>query len=314
MAGEYRDAEEKSHVMRNVIILMVIAFIGGAIATSWILSRYNPFASDDAPPAIEGDTISIDPNALSVAADAQNGVKVPVASRVNSAAPAARTAAVSSQKEVALSARVQDLEDRLSRINVQAQAASGNATRAEGLLLAFAARRALDKGSPLGYIEAQLRLRFGDAQPIAVSTIVSAAQQPVTLEDLVSGLNDLGPSLIAGSNGNGDDFWGNIQREISTLFVVRGDGSPSPEPQQRLSRAERFVESGNLEAAIAEVEKLPGREKGEDWVQKARRYNEARRALDVIETAAILEPQQLRSTNAAPAAPSSALIGSAAPE
>jgi len=314
MAGEYRDAEEKSHVMRNVIILMVIAFIGGAIATSWILSRYNPFASDDAPPAIEGDTISIDPNALSVSADAQNGVKAPVASPVNSAAPAARTAAVSSQKEVALSARVQDLEDRLSRINVQAQAASGNATRAEGLLLAFAARRALDKGSPLGYIEAQLRLRFGDAQPIAVSTIVSAAQQPVTLEDLVSGLNDLGPSLIAGSNGNGDDFWGNIQREISTLFVVRGDGSPSPEPQQRLSRAERFVESGNLEAAIAEVEKLPGREKGEDWVQKARRYNEARRALDVIETAAILEPQQLRSTNAAPAAPSSALIGSAAPE
>src|SRR3546814_9831855 len=41
----------------------------------------------------------------------------------------------------ALTTRVSELEDRISRINVQAQAASGNAARAEGLLIAFAARR-----------------------------------------------------------------------------------------------------------------------------------------------------------------------------
>src|SRR3546814_3562519 len=33
------------------------------------------------------------------------------------------------------------------------------------LLIAFAARRALDRGLSLGYLEAQLRLRFGDDQP-----------------------------------------------------------------------------------------------------------------------------------------------------
>ena len=49
------------------------------------------------------------------------------------------------------------------------------------------------------------------------------------------------------------------------------------------------------------------------WMEKARRYNEARRALDVIETAAILEPQQLRTGEGdrvdqpSPLAPSTAI-------
>ena len=71
-----------------------------------------------------------------------------------------------------------------------------------------------------------------------------------------------------------------------------------PAPQQRLNRAKRYVENGNVDAAIAEIDKLPGSDGGDElvaqWMEKARRYNEARRALDVIETAAILEPQQLR--------------------
>jgi len=33
----------KSNLTRNVLILMVVAFIGGAILTGWVLSRYNPF-------------------------------------------------------------------------------------------------------------------------------------------------------------------------------------------------------------------------------------------------------------------------------
>ena len=44
-------------------------------------------------------------------------------------------------------------EQRLSRIDLQATAASGNAARAEGLLIAFAARRMIDKGEPLGFLE-----------------------------------------------------------------------------------------------------------------------------------------------------------------
>lgn len=307
----------KSNLTRNVLILMVVAFIGGAILTGWILSRYNPFdsTSDTETAALAtGDgaaTKASDPaTALANRIDADGSV-LPTPAQSAGSAPAAT---LTPDMERALAVRVADLEDRLSRINVQAQAASGNAARAEGLLIAFAARRALDRGSPLGYIDPQLRLRFGDAQPKAVTTIVNASRQPVTLEELAAGLDDIGPSLTAGSGGLG--FWTEFQRELSELFVIRRQGTPSPAPQQRLLRAKRYVETGNVDAAIAEIEKLAGVEKDEEasqWMEKARRYNEARRALDVIETAAILEPQQLRAADGervdqpSPLAPSTAI-------
>lgn len=291
-------AAGKNNLTRNVLILMVVAFIGGAILTGWILSRYNPF--DTAPDTQTAAVISSDDaeaeanpaNALANRIDA-DGTVLPSQGQAIEVAPAAT---LTPDRERALTARVADLEDRLSRINVQAQAASGNAARAEGLLIAFAARRALDRGSPLGYIDPQLRVRFGEAQPKAVTTIINASRRPVTLEELASGLDDLGPKLTTGSSGAG--FWTDFQRELSELFVIRRQGTPSPAPQRRLVRAKRYVETGNVEAAIAEIEKLPGIEQDEDsmkWMERARRYFEARRALDVIETAAILEPQQLRS-------------------
>lgn len=292
-------ADGKSNLLRNVLILMVVAFVGGAILTGWIFSRYNPFENNflgsnsetAAPPAGAPSSVTDPATALAkrVRADGTVAAPPPV-EPVPTEIPA-----LTPDKERALAVRVADLEDRLSRINVQAQAASGNAARAEGLLIAFAARRALDRGSPLGYLEAQLRLRYGDAQPRAVTTIVNGSRQPVTLDELLAELNDIGPTLTSGSAGT--DFWTDFKREISELFVIRREGSPSPVPQKRLERARRYIENGNVEAAIAEIEKLPGSAGGDGmvskWMEKARRYNEVRRALDVIETAAILEPQRL---------------------
>ena len=53
-------------------------------------------------------------------------------------------------REVALTGRIAELEVRLASTATAAQAAAGNANRAEGLLVAFAARRALDRGLGLG--------------------------------------------------------------------------------------------------------------------------------------------------------------------
>ena len=294
-----RSTGGKSNLTRNVLILMIVAFIGGAILTGWILSRYNPFdaaaetVAVDTPAAAEEQTADDPAAALAKRIDA-DGTVLPAPAQVQESEP--EPPILTPDIERALAVRVADLEDRLSRINVQAQAASGNAARAEGLLIAFAARRALDRGSPLGYIESQLRLRFGDAQPKAVTTIINASREPVTLEELASGLDDIGPTLTSGSSGEG--FWTDVRRELSELFVIRRDGTPSPAPQQRLLRAERYVENGNVDAAITEIDRLPGdiesNETASAWMEQARRYNEARRALDVIETAAILEPQQLR--------------------
>ncbi|NIJ39196.1 outer membrane murein-binding lipoprotein Lpp [Sphingopyxis panaciterrae] len=190
----------------------------------------------------------------------------------------------------ALAARVAELEQRLSRITLEAESASGNASRAEGLLVAFAVRRALDRGLSLGYLDAQLRLRFGDDQPNAVKTIIETSREPVTLEQLRTDLDALAPQLVGRSEGNGS-LWTGLRREISELFVVRAAGTQSTRASERLDRARRYLAAGQADKAITEVKAMPGVDAAGEWLIDAGRYHEARRALDLIETAAILEPR-----------------------
>ena len=194
-------------------------------------------------------------------------------------------------------ARLVELEERLNRITVEAQAASGNAARAEGLLVAFAARRALDNGTPLGYIEGQLRLRFGQAQPRAVAAIINAAREPITLADLRGGLMDVSTQLTTPPADAG--WWDALEHEARELITIRKASTPSPRPQVAMDRALRYIDGGRVSAALAEVERMPGRAVADRWMQYTRRYLEARRALDLIETAAILEPRELRGTEGA---------------
>ena len=85
------------------------------------------------------------------------------------------------EQQGGLDSRVAAMEQRLTRLDLQTQAAAGNAARAEGLLIAFASRRAIERGAPLGYLADQLRLRFGDARPNAVRTVIETAQTDATL-------------------------------------------------------------------------------------------------------------------------------------
>ena len=57
-----------------------------------------------------------------------------------------------------------------------AQRAAGSAGRADALLVAFAARRAIDRGVALGYLETLLVERFGPTHQRAVATIVTASR------------------------------------------------------------------------------------------------------------------------------------------
>lgn len=188
--------------------------------------------------------------------------------------------------------RVAQLEQRIAEIDVQSRAAVGNADRAEGLLVAFAARRALDRGVGLGYIETLLRQRFGRTQPQAVATIISAARQPVTLQDLQEGLIEVGDELTGVSEGQ--DWWTALRTELANLITVRTEGTPSTMPVERLRRATRRLEAGQVDVALAEVLRMPGRDNAAEWIADARRYVAARRALDTIETAALLEPRMVQ--------------------
>ncbi|MXO87983.1 hypothetical protein GRI32_04430 [Altererythrobacter aestuarii] len=188
--------------------------------------------------------------------------------------------------------RVAAMEQRLTRLDLQSQAAAGNAARAEGLLIAFAARRAIERGQPLGYLEDQLRLRFGDARPNAVQTVIDAAANPVTLEQLVARLDGIAPDLVDVPDDMG--LLSRIGHELSQLFVIRTDDTPSPVAENRLERARTNLESGRIEFAITEIRNMPNAALAERWIADAELYAAAQRALEALETAAILEPRDLR--------------------
>ncbi len=259
---------------RLVIALVLLSFICGLAAMAWAFSRWN----DDAPPVRPPADVA--PSTDPLASPGDNAMAGgPGAQRPMLAYT---PATIDTQ-----TARVMELEQRLTRVAVAAQAASGYASRAEAMLVAFAARRALDAGAPLDRIEGQLRLLFGQAQPRAVATIVNAAAQPVTLSTLRAGLDQINGTIARGNAGEG--WWSAFRREVGGLVVVRQAGTPSASPEARLTRARLNVETGQLDAAIVEVEALGEDPAIETWLEQARRYNEAHRALDVIEAAALLE-------------------------
>lgn len=187
---------------------------------------------------------------------------------------------------VGLEATVADLQLRLQRVENTAAQAQGSAGRADALLIAFAARRSIDRGVGLGYLEPLLLQRFGPAHPQATSTIVTAARAPVRLADLVSQYEQLEPALLAA--GPQEGFWTAVKREFGSLVYVHRADRPSTQPQARFDRALAQLNAGHVDAALAETMRLPGAARASAWVGKARQHVAAHRALDEIESAALL--------------------------
>ncbi|MFC7499330.1 hypothetical protein ACFQRC_08870 [Enterovirga sp. GCM10030262] len=257
----------------SLLLLPLVAFVAGLAAMGWLLVNWDDAAS----------FLGIRP-----AAPVRIAMAPPPVTIEAPLAPAAgETQRLVIDPEI--TRRVNLLEQRIGQIDTQSRAAVGNADRAEGLLVAFAARRALDRGVALGYIEGLLRQRFGDSQRQAVATIITASRQPVTLEELQDGLQEVGPQLTGA--GPDQDWWSALKNELGTLVTVRKSDSPSTMPAERLRRATRRLEAGQVDVALAEVLRMPGRENAEEWIAAARRYVGARRALDTIETAALLDPR-----------------------
>jgi hypothetical protein len=268
-------------------LLPLLAFVAGIAAMGWLLVRWGAaaqflgIAPEPAPAQPQPTMVSVEPAPAPapgpeslIPPDSQRLVIVPELVR-----------------------RVNLMEQRVAQLDFQSRSAAGNADRAEALLVAFAARRALDRGVSLGYLETLLRQRFAATQPQAVGTIIASAQNPVTLEQLQDELVDVAPKLMGG--GPDQSWWAAFRTELAGMIIVRKAGTPSPLPAERIRRARRSLESGQVTVALAEVLRLPARNTAGDWVGKARRYIVARQALDTIETAALLEPrapQALRPT------------------
>lgn len=290
---------------RPLLIALLGAFVLGGALAGYGVYRFGDFARDGE----AGPTPSL---AARMPAAPPPG-PTPSPSTSEATRQAAQAVERVEEQQGGLDQRLAAAEQRIARLDLQAQAASGNAARAEGLLIAFSARRALERGNELGFLADQLRLRFGDAMPNAVRTLIAFGERPITIDQLVARLDGLAPEL---AERNRRLSWDTLTAEVAQLFVVRRESTPSPQPRLRLERARLFLQSGRVAAAVAEVRNLPGAANAGEWIGEAERYAAAQNALDLIETAAVLEPRLLRDgagravEQASPAAaPSPALSG-----
>ncbi|WP_230483929.1 hypothetical protein [Sphingomonas sp. Leaf21] len=256
------------------IALILIAFAAGLLLMAYAMRHLTWFGGAQATrtSAVTGAKPGGTAATGSPAADAAHGATDPVALAT---------------REAALAAQIAALETRAATISTDASAAGAQAGRAEAILVAAAARRTVDRGQPLGYLEEQVRQRFGASEPRAVAVLIATARQPVTLETLRQGLDTLAPDLVFnGTNG----WWEGLRQELGRLIVIREASAPSSNPADRLARARRLLDGGQVDAARAEVARLPGAGAAQAWQHAAQRYVAARRALDLIENAALVTP------------------------
>lgn len=261
----------------SLLALPIIAFVAGVAAMGWLLARSGTAAAflgvaPTPPPAAEA---PVQPVAVEREPEAEPQPEAPAGERLVIDPETTR--------------RVNRLEERLALLDLQSRTAVGNADRAEGLLVAFAARRALDRGVALGYIETLLRQRFAASEPQAVATVLTVARQPVTVQSLQSEFQRVAPHLSGGGQAQG--WWQAFKTEMAGIITIRRENTPSTQPAERLRRAGQSLQSGDVEVALLEVLRLPGHERADKWIADARRYVSARRALDRLESAALLEPR-----------------------
>lgn len=255
-----------SAILLGALLLLVL---GGAMAV-WALARF-PQAAQLAglqPPA----------DALEVARPQAAATPAPTA------APPAQTPTLALLP--ATEARVATLEERLARVESATARAEGSAGRADALLVAFAARRAIDRGVALGYLEPLLTERFGASHPQAVATIVTASRRPVRLDQLSADFLTLAPRLKAAPES--DSLWQTVRRQMGDLVTIRRADQPSQRPIATYDRAAGRLAAGQVDQALAEAMRLPGISSAPKWVADARVYVAAHRALDQIESAALL--------------------------
>jgi hypothetical protein len=257
------------------IAAALLLLIAGAALATWALARSAPAAQ------LFGVAPAASPLALTAPEPAVD------ATIVEAPQEAARLAAV---------------EGRLAAVENATQRAQGSAGRADALLVAFAARRAVDRGLSLGYLEPLLVERFGAGHEQAVATIVTAARQPIRLDALIDQYDQLGDTLRR--PGPEESWWTGVRRELGTLVSIRRADMPSVRPQARFDRAEERLRRGEVDGALAETMRLPGVARAEPWVTSARRFVAVHRALDEIESAALLPtvaPAQVQAPLPAPA-------------
>ena len=247
------------------LILPGLFFVGGVVATGWMLTRTefgSQLVTPSVPPPIATDPMAIDT------------VKI---------APPQPVAAAPQTSVPDGAARIAGIEARLARAEASGGSGdTGPTLQMNRIMVVLAVRSALASGHGLGGIQPELERQFGADAPHLVTAIASAAQQPVTLTALSVEFAALAPLL----SGSGDKWWARISNSLSNLVTVRDGKIKSNDPAALVTQAEAALKAGDVTAAVQAVGQLPNRANAADWMTKAKRYATAMQALDALETKA----------------------------
>lgn len=249
--------------LRGLVYFAIVALVLGIVAFGWTLQKTRQVAElQHVPSATSG-------------RNAKASVSAPPP-----AAPFTLDAA---------EARMTMLETRLAEAEQRAKTARDDASRAERLLILAAARRMIDHGAQLGYLEARLQREFAPTYPRDVGLIAAGARQPVTLAQLTQELGAIADAL---KTAPGEEGWvGGLMTDLRGIAVVRRADAPSDAPAKRLERAQRAIARDQVDLAIREVAAMPGAPKARAWLDRAKRYVAVHGALDRLEAVTILNPQ-----------------------
>lgn len=261
-----------------LVVLMLLTFAAGVVAAIYGWRAYDRWAHPTAA------------TAPAIAQPLATGATPPLPA-TGAAMPAAAAPATIdglAAREAALTAQLAALEARAALLDTASRAAAGQAQRADRLFILAAVRRAIQAGEPLGAFEGALHTRFDAIDAQAVNRVVSAARQPVTLEDLREAIEPLLPTLA--SAGLSDGVWSSVRRELASLLTVRRATTPSQRAPERLARVRRALDAGNVAGAAAEVARMPGTAAAAGWLASARRYVDARQAITQLEAATLAAP------------------------
>ena len=251
------------------LLIGLVLLLAGAATAVWGLAHYQPAA-----------------RFLGVVQPSQTPAGPTPKPVLENPDPAANPPASQAQTD---NARIAALETRVGRVENATERAEGFAGRADALVVAFAARRAIDRGVALGYLEPLLVDRFGAQHQAAIATIVTASRAPVRLNDLTAEYESLGSELKRG--GPEESWWSGFRREFGSIVEVHRANRPAMNADARYNRALQRLSTGDVDQALAETMRLPGASRAGDWITKARRYIAAHRALDEVESAALLGGQ-----------------------
>jgi hypothetical protein len=245
---------------RATLLIIGLAFVAGTAAMGWGISRWDTGrewllgkAPDTAAPATP--TISYAPETPEIAAP------------------------LPAESGLALAA----LEARLAKLET-VSGASTSSPRAEAMLTAFAARRAIDRGLSLGALEPLLSQHFGATQPRAVAVVIDAARHPINSSQLLTEFASIKSNFTERPSEQG--WWDSLTSGLTQLVTIRDENAPSADPQLLIAEADQLLGQGRVEQALALIAKTPNRAAASEWTSRARRYVETQRAIDLIEDSA----------------------------